>query len=363
MGQEKPENTDNVGSPAKVEDACAALVSLQSKIELSLAADYARAGKYSEAEAVLYSMERDTKESAIYCDLLARIFSQQGEFLEAVKWWDRGQKASVNSVSHRNALEKIASFHRNGSRYFFFNTKFLSVIVAVLLMVYLIGLSSWINEANNLLADLSLRVTKEHKGAALAEVSKSNFQELVQERAKNINDKLESIIQHNAVSQMKLQQLEKKVNNTDDPPGVKVNIPGVMVITSNGSSRLLFEEGTFIKGVELTKKAQNILILIGELLEPYAHEITVSVVGYANNLPMPKGHRYGDNIGLGLARATTVVNFLRLEGGLPFSILSGRSSGEFNTPFPGGIQESNSKNRTVVLEIERQNKNGSTGAK
>lgn len=354
MEQKKLEDSSRADRSVTFTDVSTTLTSLQSKIEMSTAAEYARAGKYSEAEAILSSMERYSKENAAYCDLLARILAQQGKLSEAEKWWNRVQQVSENNATQKNSLKKIASLQRNNSKTLFFSPMLAGVIITILLLVTLYGLSSRVSEVNRMVTDLSLLLMEEQKNMKTTGKSSSSIQLVAQEGSANLDKKLESIVQQNASTQTRLAQIEQKISKTDKSIDIKINVPGVVVKEKNDGLSLSFETGLFSNGITLTQTAREAIIAIGKVLEPYANEITVSVVGYANNLPIPPGHRYIDNIGLGLARATAVVNFLRVEGGLPFSILSGRSFGEFNTPFPNDTSQNQAKNRTVIIEIKRQ---------
>jgi len=114
---------------------------------------------------------------------------------------------------------------------------------------------------------------------------------------------------------------------------------------------LTFEYGLFSFGVEFADDAEQALTAVGEQLKRCPDGVAVEIAGHTDDLPVPEGRRYRNNYALGMARAVAVAEVLREKAGLPSNLLSVRSLGESDAPYPNDSPENRARNRTVVIRV------------
>ena len=125
--------------------------------------------------------------------------------------------------------------------------------------------------------------------------------------------------------------------------------------TQTGSAmKVVFNYGTFSKGVELSDTAKHDLKAIAAALKAKGSHFHVDVEGHTDAEKVKKARSYGsNNQALGLARAKSAAAYLIHSGGLSPSNVTTSSAGESNPPYPNTSMENRAKNRTVVLKITR----------
>lgn len=125
-----------------------------------------------------------------------------------------------------------------------------------------------------------------------------------------------------------------------------------MVVTAEGTEKIVvFEEGVFTSGAKLSRQGEAMLSKVGRQLAPHARNISITVVGCTDNLPVSGKKEYKDNQTLGLMRAAAALKVLQSSSGVPSSAFKTVSRGTEWSPFPNDTAASRARNRTVVLRI------------
>ncbi|MFT5084870.1 MAG: chemotaxis protein MotB [Lentisphaeria bacterium] len=100
---------------------------------------------------------------------------------------------------------------------------------------------------------------------------------------------------------------------------------------------------------EPTKEAQRVFSKLADVLSPYDNAIEVS--GHTDDIPI-RNSRYENNWALSSSRAVSVVSLLAY-GGIHPTRLSAVGYGEYRPVADNETEEGQSKNRRVVLRVER----------
>jgi outer membrane protein OmpA-like peptidoglycan-associated protein len=295
--------TGNVSGPSSP------LFRLLEQLTVSRASELARSGCYNDAEVLLADGRHEARENPTILDLCARICAQQGRLLEAENYWTLASRLEPENVAYRAGLHRIAQVQRRPAWILFPLLPVLVSIVCVFIAI-IIG-----------------RSYSDSLQALIVSGIRSEIAKLVEVQMQN----LQKIRPHD----LKLQA-----------SGASLKIEGNALIVS-------FNSGLFSHGVSLTPEAKAILTSIGRQLEPYVQNISVHVIGHTDNIPIPPGYAYLDNIALGMERASSVVNHLRATTKLPPRIFAISSFGEYLTPYPQDTHQNRSRNRTVMLRITK----------
>ncbi len=280
-------------------------ISLLGKALLPKAAELARAGKYLEAECLLQHLIQEGNELPAVFDLLARIRAQQGRLLEAQSYWADAIQLSSAKDFYRTALKRVERLQAR---------------------------PPWIGRIRPLFLSLGLLISF----IIILTATLLNLRELKAPTLKTIN-----------------QNSPRQIADVPgiSPPQVKINIPGVLVNNSEDQVVLTFETGLFLRQTELKPDAKETLNLLANQLRPYNGNIQVNIEGHTDDHPISNGMVYRDNISLGLQRAVTVIEYLRLKGQLPAKIFKASSVGELQSLYPNDTLRNQMLNRTVVIRI------------
>ena len=130
-----------------------------------------------------------------------------------------------------------------------------------------------------------------------------------------------------------------------------VQAAGAQVRAAASEWTIVFDDGVFSRGIEISGAAKQSLRRIAEQLKPHMDRFLLDVEGHTDASPVARGASYASNRELGMDRARAVVDFLASEGGLPADAVSASSAGDADPPFPNTTPESRRKNRTVVLKL------------
>lgn len=282
-------------------------ISLLGKTLLPKAAELARAGKYLEAECLLDHLIREGNELPEIFDLLARIRAQQGRLLEAQSYWADAIQLSNAKEFYRPALKRIEHLQTG---------------------------PPWIGRVRPVLISLTMILTLSLIiGTALPLLAKIRKPILTQA--------------HSPITATKMTPVKT-------PPQITIKIPGTRVNINADNIELTFENGLFSLKTNLNPEAKAMLDLLAEQLQPYKGKIQVNVEGHTDNLPILTGWVFRDNVSLGMQRAVTVIDYLRLKGQLPAKMFKASSVGELHPPYPNDTPDNQMRNRTVVIRIANQ---------
>lgn len=333
-------------------DVMITLKQLAKSLDVAMAADLARSGNYAAAESVLSGTAKDQiEEEPVGLDLLARISVQQGHHADAEEYWKRARRAIGSDSAYEQPLHRLASIQRRNVRTLLLNPSLMSMVAILIISFMFMWLANNANNVGRMISDLSIATADQQKGMVMLHKSSQALQGRVGEEASTAHEVLSKINDQLSVMEVSLQRLNQPLGDVDEPIILVLDVPGVTTTPMTSGVTLRFDEGLFEQGVTLNDGAREQIKVVGRALEPYAAEISVSVIGHSDDLAMPAGRRYGDNISLGMARAMAVIGILRQDGGLPSAILSARSDGEFKTPFPNDSPENRMRNRTVVISV------------
>jgi flagellar motor protein MotB len=123
-------------------------------------------------------------------------------------------------------------------------------------------------------------------------------------------------------------------------------------VTAEGNEKVvLFESGLFSSGAKLSREGESMLSNVGRQLAPRAKNVSITVIGCTDNLPVSGGKEYKDNKALGLLRAAAALRVLQSSSGIPTAAFKTVSYGVAWSPFPNNTAASRARNRTVVLRI------------
>ncbi len=111
------------------------------------------------------------------------------------------------------------------------------------------------------------------------------------------------------------------------------------------------EGGGFESGsTELTEQARDLMARIAE--SALSSDAQVTVTGHTDNVAVAEGSPYVDNLGLGAARAATVVRELVLSGRVDPARIDAVSKGEMLPIADNVTEEGRAKNRRIEIEID-----------
>lgn len=280
-------------------------ISLLGKAILPKAAELARAGKYQEAECLLQHLVQEGNAQAAVFDLLARIRAQQGRLLEAQSYWADAIQLSTTKDFYRTALKRIERLQTD---------------------------PAWFGRIRHVLLSLGLIVSF----IIIFAVTLPYLGELKAPTLKTQN--------HNSPPLTVVTPVLK-------PPQVNIDIPNVLVEIKDDHLALAFETGLFLHLTELKSEAKQTLDLLANQLRPYIGKIQINIEGHTDDLPISNGWIYRDNISLGLQRAVTVIEYLRLKGQLPAKMFKASSVGELKSLYPNDTPRNQMRNRTVIIRI------------
>lgn len=280
-------------------------ISLLGRALLPKAAELARSGKYLEAECLLQHLIQEGSELPAVFDLLAKIRAQQGRLLEAQSYWADAIQLSSAKDFYRAALKRIERLQTG---------------------------PTWIGRIRPLLMGLSILIS-------CILIFAVTFPLLGKLKASAVTTE-----KHN-------KPVTTVTTPAKKPPLVEINIPGIRVSTKGEQVVLIFETGLFLRQAELRPEVKATLDLLANQLRPYIGRIQVNIEGHTDDLPIIKSWIYRDNVSLGLQRAVTVIDYLRLKGQLPAKMFKASSVGELYSLFPNDTLDNQLRNRTVVIRI------------
>ncbi len=280
-------------------------ISLLGRSLLPKAAELARSGKYLEAECLLQHLIQEGSELPSVFDLLARIRAQQGRLLEAQSYWADAIRLSSAKEFYRTALKRIERLQTG---------------------------PPWLGRIRPLSIGLGLLISF----SLIIAVILPFFGKLKASAS--------TIVSRNAST-------TTLISPAKSPPQVDIRIPGVRINTKDDQVILIFETGLFLHQAELRPEIKATLDLLANQLQPYIGKIQANIEGHTDDLPISNGWIYRDNVSLGLQRAVTVIDYLRLKGQLPAKMFKASSVGELYSLYPNDTLGNQLRNRTVVIRI------------
>lgn len=282
--------------------------SLINELALARAAQLARAGRYEQAQQILFDICDEQQATAGHLDLLARIHAQQGKLLAADVCWARAREIHGYNDAYEAGRRRITTIQaRAASPWHSFRPTRLAVVVVSLtaLIVVLLWPVRSVDRLAAQINELEQRLPAESAQA----------------------DRVLPLVQ------------------------ADLSIPGILPQVRPNSLIVNFSTGLFRAGAVLTPEGERVLSDVARRLAPHAGRVSISVVGHTDDVPLTGAGRYRDNIDLGLARALSAAKQLSASSGIPLDNFALSSTGSDGAPFSNDTSEGRVKNRTVTLKV------------
>lgn len=284
------------------------------RLHLASATALAWGGDLGGAEAQVRRVA-DLAASPPALDLLARIRAQQGRLAEAEALWTTASQLEPDNATYRTALGRARAWQRLPVRPD--RLRLFAAIAASGLLAYVgWGLSRPRDNA------LSIQQASRPAKAAGASVEPTVLRPSPPSPAATAGGQL-----------------------------APFQVSGTVARADGEAMELSFEDGLFGSGSALTPAAEKMLDDLAARLSKEPTGLVVSVTGHTDDVPVPTGSPFADNVSLGLARAVSVADRLRRSSGLPPSAFVLRSAGSVQPPFPNDSPQGRRRNRTVVVRI------------
>lgn len=284
---------------------------------LLIAARMAAAGNYREANALLDTFNTDESPVEVYL-LRAKILAQQSRFDAAIAQWQKALAKDPNNSEAQAGLKKAGRLKTNPLRQLALRANLYYAILAT------IGIG----------AILLFIIIRPPQPAAIS-----------QSPSDSVKVDSSSVLKNDSTAL--LDSIQSAIQNFDEE---------LLVEKENDKLALKFANGLFTGSDTLLIGKDSLLVRLGSKLRTFAGRITIVVIGYTNDLPIPAGSKYPDNAALRLARAVIVEESLRAATGFSISVFSPKGGEESQTPYPN-TPENRHRNRTVIIEISGMKKN------
>ncbi|WP_328997297.1 hypothetical protein OHA18_22845 [Kribbella sp. NBC_00709] len=312
----------------------AIITDLRHQVALSRAADTARQGDLAGAAALLVELDNSGDASPEVLDLLARIRAQQKNWPEADALWARVQEA-VATEQEPPATEMLAGAtagrktiaairaRRRASR------PVLPIVAgaAAIVLVAAVGVVALDRSSDE-------PFTQPPSSQPAPTSGTTSITPGAEERAAELARRLAAL---EAAQRASAATAGKEL----DVIQRRVAGPGVVVQREPNAVRVLFGDGLFAAGTELSSTGTTALDALGKRLQGLRAAITVT--GYSVVVPGGSGSG-GSRTGLLRARAAT--QDLSAASGLPLTAFSMQSGDQAHPPF-----HTDAQNRTVTVTL------------
>lgn len=344
---------ETASQPADNNRAIDSLQSTLSNLEFEKARNFARNGEYNQAKIILEGILQRGPNS-IVMDLLARIYAQQGQLDKARYFWEKAILLDPQNIDFIKALEFISKTQSQKTRVIK-NWKSLFAGFGSLVILALIGLlifqvTQFQNLSSNLINSNATQLFT-NSGISIQEnTSDENLLMLgtMQVQIESQYNNLDSKITENQVILDQLSTITTDLSAVDTilsiPTEFSIDVPGTTVKIEGSKAMIRFDNRLFLYGDEFSNNGEEMLLQVGEQLEPWLGKIQINVVGFTDSLESNK-------IDLPLDRSNATVKYLVNHTRLPVSIFTITSGDGQPSPFPPNSTGDLYRERTVLLEI------------
>jgi flagellar motor protein MotB len=261
------------------------------------ATELARSGRHSEAEAIVEAIPSDQRPARL-CDLLGRIYAQQGKFVEAEAAWNRALELDP-SDEHYQRASAAAKRGRTHSGFGIALASVLAIFLISIITLVIWGHRRWSPDKQKEEAKLSAP----KKASRLTEVAPQ--------------------------------------------PPIIANITETELSNKGQTTIVAFKRGLFSRGVRLTPLGKQQLMQLSQDLASQQRVFQIDVEGHTDDRPLLVRTEYRDNAELGLARARMVANYLHEVGGIPVQWFRLTTAGNEQQINPSDLP----RDRTVVITV------------
>jgi flagellar motor protein MotB len=148
-----------------------------------------------------------------------------------------------------------------------------------------------------------------------------------------------------------LQPNEAKMAAAPGLPSIVDDMPGIRWHKLESGYLITFDRDLFVHGTDFSDAAQPLLLIVAERLRPHSGAISATVLGCTDAKWLRADSPFADNFSLGLARAVTIVEFLRTPGHLPGAIFTARCQVDPLTVQGFEYAAQSLKRRTAVVKV------------
>jgi hypothetical protein len=299
---------------------------LAAQLTVSRAQSAARAGDLDRAAQLLDGLDAESVTTATL-DLRAKVHAQRGELTEADQCWAKVQAlapADPDAAAGRSAVQEIIAGRRRARP--LVHARRVAVALAALGVVSAGGLA-WTaidtGDRPSDAADLAARMRAEAR------------------RADSLEERVTTMESQRAAEEEERAAAQTHLAGTLASVAEGLRLPGVLVETRATDVRVVFEQGLFLRGTEITLEGVALLTELGHRLA--AMDVHTTVVGHA--VAVAGGRTNGGSV-VALGRAQLSAGYLADGGSLPLTAFTLASADQTQGPFPDPA-----RNRTVTLVI------------
>ncbi|TDV35434.1 hypothetical protein [Actinophytocola oryzae] len=299
---------------------------LAARLTVSRAQSAARAGDLDKAAGLLTGLDPAAVTEATL-DLLARVHAQRGDLGEADECWARVQALTPDhpaAAAGRRVIREITEGRRRATP--LLHTGRLAAAMAALGVLAAGGLAWTAIDTTDPAApsvDLAARLRAETR------------------RSDNLEERVSTMESERRAQDTDTAEARSHLNDTLAAIADALAMPGVSVSVHDSDVRVLFEQGLFSRGTDITAEGTALLGELGRRLATM--DVLTTVVGHAAAVP---GGRTTGGSTVALARAQLAANHLADSGGLPLTAFTLTSADQTQNPFPD-----QARNRTVSFLI------------
>lgn len=130
-------------------------------------------------------------------------------------------------------------------------------------------------------------------------------------------------------------------------------VKGVNVVYDRNGCKIVFDQGVFSSGTNISPWAAGIMRQLAPQLVPNLDRFTLVVEGHTDQSPVLRDSRYGSNEELALSRARAFARYLTQTHGIATTRMKTEAAVNGAPPHPETDNASRARNRTVVLKLVR----------
>lgn len=286
------------------------------------AAKAARHGDYTTARMILDDLGGTESADPVALDLLARVYAQQGNLVDAELCWWRSVQHGGDPALADAGRRRIAEL-RSGVR-----TKpnvRRAVVVGALAGVVVVGAGF-----------LGAALTRTGPNAPTDPAAQSTIISLSQQV-----DQLRKA--PDSVAAQRGQLLDRLASA----------LAGSAMTITRGPNQvnITFKVAIFDQAVAVSADGALALADLGNRLRQFGNGVTVTIIGHTEALRVNPASGYADNDALGLARALTAANQLATDTGQPLSSFDLATSGTADPPYSNATPQGSALNHTVTVTV------------
>jgi hypothetical protein len=299
---------------------------LTAQLTVCRAQSAARAGDLDRAAQLLDGLDAASVTTATL-DLRARLHAQRNELTEADRCWAEVQALAPDdpdAAAGRRAVQEIITGRRRARP--LVQARRVAVALAALGVVSAGGLAWTAIGTDDRPAD----------AVDLAEQMRAEA-----DRADTLEERVTTMEAQRAAQDAERAAAQTRLANSIAAVAEGLRLPGVLLEARATDVRVVFQQGLFSRGTEITQDGVTLLTELGRRLATM--DVHTTVVGHA--VAVPGGRTNGGSM-VALGRAQLSAGYLAAGGSLPLTEITLASADQTQGPFPDPA-----RNRTVTLVI------------